>query len=79
MRSYPPRKTGTHTGWSPYRDRSAQRKFRALLIKRSGGWCEYPGCVKPGNVAHHDRAGYTADAGRYLCRSCHMRVDKHAR
>jgi hypothetical protein len=45
VRSYPPRPTGQHTGWSPARDRAAQARFRNLLIQRSGGQCEYPGCT----------------------------------
>ena len=81
MRRYPAPKTGSHTGWSPGRDRTAQARFRAALIKRSGGACEYPGCTTPYDrpQAHHDRAGYTSDCGRYLCATHHKHEDPHAR
>jgi hypothetical protein len=87
VKHYPPRPTGHHTGWSPARDRAAQARFRALLIQRSGGQCEYifPGLmalrcpIREGLQAHHDRAGYTADSGRLLCRDHHKAEDRHAR
>lgn len=80
MRRYPPRPTGTHTGWSQWRDRAAQRRFREALIRRSGGICEYPGCTTRDRLqAHHDRAGYTPDCGRLLCATHHRAADPNAR
>jgi hypothetical protein len=81
MKRYPPPKTGSHTGWSPGRDRAAQARFRAALIRRADGTCEYPGCETPHDrlQAHHDRAGYTADCGRLLCHTHHRTEDPHAR
>jgi len=70
-----------HTGWSPSRSRAGQASFRAALIRRSGGACEYPGCDTPYDrpQAHHDRPGYTPDCGRLLCAQHHQAVDPHAR
>lgn len=81
MRRYPPPKTGSHTGWSPDRQRWPQEKFRRALIARSGGRCEYPGCTTPHDrlQAHHDRAGYTPDCGRLLCWVHHKLEDPFAR
>jgi len=80
VRHYPPRPTGTHTGWSPGRDRAAQARFRKALIARAGGQCEYPGCTRTtGLQAHHDRPGYTPDCGRLLCHEHHRLEDPHAR
>jgi hypothetical protein len=64
----------------PTRDRAAQARFRNLLIQRSGGQCEYPGCTITTELqAHHDRAGYNAQCGRLLCREHHKAEDPHAR
>lgn len=80
MKHYPPRKTGPHTGWSPTRDRAAQKRFREALLRRSGGRCEYPGCASTDRLqAHHDRAGYDPGAGRLLCHAHHKLEDPHAR
>lgn len=84
MRRYPPRPTGPHTGWTPTRDRTAQAHFRAALIRRSGGYCEYVGpdgrCTSTDRLqAHHDQAGYTPDCGRLLCHTHHRTEDPHAR
>ena len=90
MKRYPPPKQGPHTGWSPGRDRAAQAQFRKALIRRAGNQCEYVGwiewlategrCPRRTNLhAHHDRAGYTADCGRLLCRDHHKAEDRHAR
>jgi hypothetical protein len=85
VKHYPPMKQGPHTGWSPTRDRSAQRRFRALLVTRSGGRCERVDpntgwrCPHPGAQAHHDQPGYGPSAGRFLCHACHKLEDPHAR
>jgi hypothetical protein len=84
VKHYPPRKEGPHTGWSPTRDRAAQRRFRAHLVARSGGQCEYvhpsgKRCDWPGEQAHHDKPGYGPDSGRFLCQYHHRQVDTHAR
>jgi hypothetical protein len=85
VKHYPPRKEGPHTGWSPTRDRSAQRRFRQALVERSGGRCEYVDmttglrCLTIGAQAHHDRPGYGPDCGRFLCRYHHKVEDPHAR
>lgn len=80
MKRFPPPKTGSHTGWSPDRDRAAQHRFRVALIQRAGGVCEYAGCgITTGLQAHHDRAGYTPDCGRLLCWEHHRLEDPHAR
>jgi hypothetical protein len=81
MRRYPPIVQGPHTGWSPQRDRAAQARFRKALIRRSCGRCEWPGCTTPHDrpQAHHDRAGYTPDCGRYLCWTHHKHEDPYAR
>lgn len=85
MRRYPEPKTGSHTGWSPGRDRAAQARFRKALIERSGGYCEWVDpiselrCPALGHEAHHDQAGYTEDCGRFLCQRHHKAEDPHAR
>jgi hypothetical protein len=80
MRRFPPRPTGSHTGWTPGRDRAAQTRFRNALIRRANGQCEYPGCTSTHRLqAHHDMAGYDASCGRLLCWTHHREVDPHAR
>jgi hypothetical protein len=79
MRRFPPPITGPHSGWSPQRDRNAQKRFRDALIKRSGGMCEFPECDQPGAEAHHDMAGYEPSCGRFLCKTHHKAEDPHAR
>lgn len=64
----------TATGWGK-RDRSAQARFRAMLIARDGLRCNDCGAHDIPLQAHHD----TATDGRLLCSACHKEADDHAR
>lgn len=64
--------------WSHDRDGRLQHRFRAAVMRRSGGICER--CRRrPAEVAHHVRAGYDAGDGLALCDDCHRELDVNAR
>lgn len=62
-------------------------KVRALVHVRSGGWCEWPGCLLAAVDVHHRRprrlGGSTDPATNKasnlvdLCRPCHEFVERH--
>jgi hypothetical protein len=83
VRRYPPPKTGTHTGWSPGRNRGLQAKFRRLVLRRDDYTCRHCGGQDlTGRTleAHHIQAGYTVECGVTLHKGeCHRAWDPYAR
>jgi hypothetical protein len=64
--------------WSHERSSRGQHRFRAAVMRRSGGVCER--CRRaPAVVAHHVRPGDDEAAGLALCDACHMALDDKAR
>jgi predicted restriction endonuclease len=76
--------------WSPSRNRSAQRKFRAAVLERASHRCQFvlangARCnATEGLHAHHlvplhKAESYAPENGIALCRLHHRSVDSHAR
>lgn len=63
--------------WSQNRDGAAQHRFRAAVMRRSGGTCER--CGQPATTAHHIRPGYMPSDGLAVCDDCHQQLDNNAR
>lgn len=78
---------GRHTGWSPGRDRSAQRRFRIAVLKRDDYTCVDCGHHDPTGrslrAAHlrplHEGGGYDLSEGVTRCQKCDRATDPHAR
>lgn len=77
-----------NASWSPDRDRAAQHKLRAKVVKARGARCERCGWEAldargKGLQLHHDRPEDVESAVRLLCgrdgNNCHAAVDRHAR
>jgi predicted nucleic acid-binding Zn ribbon protein len=81
---------GTHTGWSPNRDRQAQARFRTALLTRATHQCEATNpdgtrCTNTTNLraCHltplHQGGTYDTANGALLCRDHDKHTDPYAR
>jgi len=73
--------------WSPERNRSRQKRFRAAVLARDDYTCQRCGRRDPTGTtleAHHLRDGYDVADGITVCgrsapTNCHRAIDQHAR